>query len=151
MDMLSLSSRQDYESLEPDGWCIPSISESSVSDRESVLEKSIKENKKIKQSDNGLDVIIVPGMAFDHNLRRLGHGKGFYDIFFERYSQIYVADRECKSAMPFLVGLALKEQMLPNTEHVPTEDTDWPLDGLVLGDGQILRNTARTQRPRQDP
>lgn len=31
-----------------------------------------------------IDLVIVPGMAFDRNLNRLGRGKGFYDRFFEK-------------------------------------------------------------------
>ncbi len=26
-----------------------------------------------------------PGLAFDHSLSRLGHGKGFYDRFIRKY------------------------------------------------------------------
>ena len=32
-----------------------------------------------------IDFMLVPGMAFDANGRRLGHGKGYYDRYFELY------------------------------------------------------------------
>ena len=38
-----------------------------------------------------------------------------------------------------LVGLALKEQVLLQGHHVPTDSTDWRLDCLLIGDGRVLR------------
>lgn len=35
-----------------------------------------------KALDDRLDVIIVPGIAFDSSGYRVGYGKGFYDMFF---------------------------------------------------------------------
>lgn len=33
-----------------------------------------------------------------------------------------------------LVGLALREQMLPNGQSVPVGDDDWPVDEVVIAE-----------------
>ena len=40
-----------------------------------------------------------------------------------------------------IVGLALNEQVLSAPEEVPRDATDWKLDALILGNGQILRRS----------
>jgi hypothetical protein len=37
------------------------------------------------------------------------------------------------------VALGLEEQLLPEGENVPCDVTDYKLDALITGDGQILR------------
>jgi len=68
------------------------------------------------------------GVAFDRSLSRLGHGKGYYD----RFISSYIASGRNK---PFLVGLSLREQMLPTA--VPIDESDWKLDMLVTPDEVI--------------
>lgn len=83
MDMLALESVTEFDSLQPDRWGIPSLQPTQVPGRQNGL------------TGEGLDLIVMPGMAFDHGFRRLGHGKGYYDHFLTRYSKL-------SNKMPFL-------------------------------------------------
>ena len=105
MDMVSLHSKSDFENLHRDAWGIPSVAEDSVGTRERILgimgdggheEESPKENSSTKIEKGRLDMIIMPGVAFDKGLSRLGHGKGFYDSFLQQYHSTKAA------SMPFL-------------------------------------------------
>ena len=53
----------------------------------------------VTKADDMPDSIIVPGVAFDYNMNRIGYGKGFYDSFFKEYGYNYY------SMKPYLVGL----------------------------------------------
>lgn len=65
-----------------------------------------------------IDLIIVPGVAFDRDGNRLGRGRGFYD-------------RMLKSTPNALkVGLAFDFQML---DRVPTEPFDVKMDFVISG------------------
>lgn len=74
--------------------------------------------------DEGLDLIVVPGVAFLAAKARLGHGAGFYDEFFLVYQARH-------GRLPFLVGVGLEPQLVDN---VPTEAHDVPLDAVIVGD-----------------
>jgi 5-formyltetrahydrofolate cyclo-ligase len=87
MDMVELASIKDFESLEPDKWNIPTPSKASISSRaNSFGGKGITNGAAVEaeKDDGGLDLIVMPGMAFDSSFGRLGHGKGFYDYFLRR-------------------------------------------------------------------
>lgn len=83
MDMLALNSMAEFESLQPDKWGIPSLQPTQIPGRRNCFDAT------------GLDLIVMPGMAFDQGFRRLGHGKGYYDHFLTRYSK-------WSNKMPFL-------------------------------------------------
>jgi 5-formyltetrahydrofolate cyclo-ligase len=149
MDMVELSSMKDFESLEADKWGIPTPSKDSISSRANCFGTMGVTNVKSEHITEGLDLIVMPGMAFDHRFGRLGHGKGFYDFFLSRCHQAArmpfrgknywystVADGLANHAK---VGLSLTEQLLPPSESVPMDQSDFRLDALVTGDGDLRR------------
>lgn len=68
-----------------------------------------------------LDLILVPGLAFDKKGNRMGYGKGFYD-------------RLLKQTKALRIGLAFKEQIV---DELPVEDHDEAVD-LVITDETII-------------
>ncbi len=64
-----------------------------------------------------IDLLFVPGVAFDLNSRRLGRGAGFYD----RYLPQLRRDA-------FIVGIAYEEQLV---EKAPADAYDYPVHALV--------------------
>lgn len=139
MDMVHLRSLSDYESLKRDSWGIPTIDAETVDEREHVL----------TEGGCNLDLILMPGAAFDIDpqvgfIRRLGHGKGFYDYFLKRYGESQeprIRKRwDTPGTQKILYGLALKEQYLnPETGlSVPVGEHDIFLHGLMLGNGEIF-------------
>jgi 5-formyltetrahydrofolate cyclo-ligase len=148
MDMVDLRSLSDYDSLKRDSWGIPTIEEETVHERQHVLRDSASQGRK-------LDLILMPGVAFDIDpnqgyLRRLGHGKGFYDYFLHRYMQDRKSQVKELSRGPgidvLLYGLALKEQFLQAEAglSVPVGEHDYLLHGLLVGNGKFVDGVART-------
>ncbi|KAF1982630.1 5-formyltetrahydrofolate cyclo-ligase-like protein [Aulographum hederae CBS 113979] len=137
MDMVELLSWEDYESLKPDSWGIPTPSAESLAERRNNFgEMGLTQSKEMKPpASNLLDLIVMPGMAFDSSMGRLGHGKGFYDFFLARIRQH--GERWGAQRLPTLVGMALNEQLLPGDETVPMDATDYRVDALVTGDGKM--------------
>jgi 5-formyltetrahydrofolate cyclo-ligase len=82
-----------------------------------------------------LDVVIVPGLAFDAEGRRLGFGGGYYDGAF---GDLAGADR---GKRPALIGLCYDFQIVA---RCPAGDGDVPVD-LVVTEARVLR-PARAQR-----
>ncbi len=78
-----------------------------------------------------LDLMVVPGVAFDRRAARLGHGKGYYD-------RLLV---DVRPDAP-IVGLAFECQLFP---EVPTRPHDVALD-LVITERAVYRGRGR-RRP----
>ena len=78
-----------------------------------------KDKYKVKEPSVGnpvdpsiFDIIICPGVAFDKNNNRLGHGQGYYDRYLSRCSA-------------FKIGLCYKEQLL---DEIPVDEYDIKMD-----------------------
>lgn len=102
MDMLSLDSEDDYRSLGSDKWGIPTLGEDSVARRLNCFGGTGTDDVqpgRTGRNDLGLDLVVMPGMAFDSKMARIGHGKGFYDYFLQRHQEKLSM---MKRPMPFL-------------------------------------------------
>lgn len=85
----------------------------------------------------GLDLILMPGVAFTRQGGRLGHGMGYYDKFLHEHfnknphrhtdSPKGIADK-IATKKTILLGLALKEQIV---DEVPLDENDVLLDDIV--------------------
>ncbi|KAE9967034.1 hypothetical protein BLS_004173 [Venturia inaequalis] len=137
MDMLELKDVQDYERLKLDSWGIPTPSSDTLGKRRNCFGgygKSEDLNIEEADTEDELDLIITPGLGFDRSLGRIGRGMGFYDRFFEKCAKFSRSGK-----VPWKVGLALDEQVLPADQTVPMDETDQRIDALILGDGSVLR------------
>lgn len=84
----------------------------------------IREPKREIPALAGLDrvqVMLVPGLAFDAQMGRLGYGGGYYDRFMRRCRE--QSDRE-----PFKLALAYDVQLIPS---VPMAPHDFQVDAIV--------------------
>lgn len=87
MHMLRLRDEDDLKSLKPDAWGIPSLSPKDIGTRENAFGGKGISTETVGSSSN-LDLIFMPGMAFDRSNNRLGHGKGFYDKYISQIHSI---------------------------------------------------------------
>jgi 5-formyltetrahydrofolate cyclo-ligase len=72
-----------------------------------------------------LSVVIVPGLAFDSNGNRLGHGKGFYDKFIAKLKKTTTT-----------IALCTEFQIL---KSIPITKTDKPVN-IIITEKQIYRS-----------
>eukprot|EP00938_MAST-03A_sp_MAST-3A-sp1_P006861 g6861.t1 len=123
MLMIRVDSLQDIQdSFHANAWGI--LEPQNVSDREDACESG------------RVDLVIVPGVAFDEKCQRLGHGRGYYDSFLTRLNR----KRESLSMPPAkTIGVALREQLLVNDQEIPVNENDICLDAIVTPDRVIWR------------
>jgi 5-formyltetrahydrofolate cyclo-ligase len=72
--------------------------------------------------ESEINLILVPGVAFDRLGYRIGYGAGYYDRFLKRCSQA------------LSVGLAYKEQMVDDVFHL---QWDVPVKRIVTEEGVL--------------
>jgi len=119
MELLQIEDLDDLRSLPSGTWGIKEPGPEWIGGRRrpNVLDESCE----------GLELILVPGVAFDRSLSRLGHGKGYYDRFISSYTAL--------RPQPLLVALALRQQIIDG--EVPIGAHDWKMDMVVGPDGII--------------
>lgn len=71
---------------------------------------------------DGLDLIIVPGLGFTVDGRRLGRGQGFYDGYITNYKKKFFSNN-LKT-----IGLAFTEQIY---KDIPVHIKDIPIDFVL--------------------
>lgn len=80
-----------------------------------------KDRYKVREPNGGdivdprtFDVIICPGVAFDKNSNRMGHGKGYYDRYLNKCSG-------------YKIGVCYQEQLL---DEIPVDEHDVRMDAI---------------------
>lgn len=97
----------DFSQLSPGAW--------------TILEPEARQ-KSLGLTD--INVMIVPGVAYDKNHHRMGYGGGYYDKLLAR-----------KDEGGFVsIGLAFEEQIV---DEVPTEENDQKVD-FIITDKRII-------------
>jgi len=121
MDMLRVYDQSDLDSFPSGLWGI----------REPPHDRNGEPRSNALDPDQQLDLVIVPGVAFDTSMGRLGHGKGYYDSFITEYIA------KTGRSRPFLVALALNEQVLQGEQVPMISGHDWRMDCIVRSDGTL--------------
>lgn len=78
-----------------------------------------------------IDMVVVPGLAFDTSGGRIGFGAGYYDRFVSELNT-----QSSGRSKTLFAGLALREQLIP--QAIPMERHDFRLNVLFTADGMIF-------------
>ncbi|KAG1712980.1 hypothetical protein DVH05_000710 [Phytophthora capsici] len=122
LKMLHATSMDDIRSFPKDKWQIP--------DPPLLLQDGVERDDAVQ--GNELELVLLPGVAFDRRGGRLGHGKGYYDSFLRRLTEHYDAIGHPR---PTTIGLCLTPQLI---EQVPLAAHDKMLD-LVVTPEEVIR------------
>ncbi|KAI9111929.1 hypothetical protein K1719_017619 [Acacia pycnantha] len=87
----------------------------------------------VMQTTDPIDLIIIPGLAFDRSGRRLGRSGGYYDMFLRKYQELV---KKQNWQQPLLVALSYSIQIVEN-ERIAVTPHDVPVDALVSPSGFI--------------
>ncbi|GAA6046523.1 hypothetical protein JCM3770_006191 [Rhodotorula araucariae] len=124
MRMLRLDGLQHLDRLEKNRWGIREIHPAEANSLEDAD----------APTSPGLDLILVPGLAFDPLRRRLGHGRGYYDRYITACMDY---PRRFGKPAPTTVALALGAQMVQEGEEIPLNEWDRLVDVLMTPAGEI--------------
>lgn len=110
MAMLEALSLADVDAFPPGRWNIPEPPRDGPTRMEAC------------EDGSEVDMIVVPGLAFDTCGGRLGQGAGFYDRYLAKLE-------ECKGkGKVILVGVTLDELMI---DQVPRDDRDFLMNNVL--------------------
>ncbi|WP_232699935.1 5-formyltetrahydrofolate cyclo-ligase [Brevibacillus daliensis] len=85
-----------------------------------IMEPDPTISQKVALTD--IEIILVPGIAFDRAMGRLGYGAGYYDRFIEKVPHA------------LRIGVCFSEQIL---DKIPMESHDKHLHAIVTEDGIV--------------
>ncbi|XP_012091993.1 5-formyltetrahydrofolate cyclo-ligase, mitochondrial [Jatropha curcas] len=108
--------------------------ENSINSPEPALVDSEgNEREDVMQASEPVDLVIVPGLAFDRSGGRLGRSGGYYDLFLKKYQELA---KERKWKQPLLVALSYSLQIMEKGV-IPVTPYDVPVDAFVSPAGFI--------------
>lgn len=118
LDQLILKLLEDRKTV-----CVPKIhGEKIVFTKLVNLEDTVTSHYGIRETVNeividkkDIDIFIIPGLAFDSSGNRLGHGKGYYDMYL-------------KNVNKEIVGVCFREQVV---DEIPVEIFDKKINKLI--------------------
>jgi len=115
--------------------CLPKIIDSTTIEFFKIIENSFEKISFQKgkygifepsistETIDKIDMLIIPGIAFDLKGNRIGYGKGYYDRF--------LSSRKAN----YKIGLAYEIQVLNN---IPNNELDVPVD-IIVTEKRIIR------------
>ncbi|KAH8333409.1 hypothetical protein KR074_001812 [Drosophila pseudoananassae] len=111
MKMVRLRCMEEYQNLPMTKW--------------NIKQPDFKEQREDAMTNgHGIDLFLVPGVAFTRSGGRMGHGMGYYDTFLRQHAEKYPQKKI------YLMALALNEQIVSN-EELPMESHDIRLHSVV--------------------
>eukprot|EP00698_Gefionella_okellyi_P007777 TRINITY_DN1902_c0_g1_i2.p1 TRINITY_DN1902_c0_g1~~TRINITY_DN1902_c0_g1_i2.p1 ORF type:complete len:206 (+),score=43.36 TRINITY_DN1902_c0_g1_i2:90-707(+) len=116
MKMLHVRSKADLESFQGAFFGI----------KQPSMEDSLTRTNAITAGT--LDLLVMPGLAFDNQRHRCGHGAGFYDRFIAEAEETMA---RLGQPPPVTMALALSVQL---RDSVPCDETDRTVDYLITAD-----------------
>lgn len=111
MKMVRLRDIGEYEKLPLTKW--------------NIKQPDFKESREDAMTNGqGIDLFIVPGVAFTRSGNRMGHGMGYYDKYLTQHAEKYPHKKIN------IMALALNEQIV-DTDELPMDDHDVRLQFVV--------------------
>ncbi|CAH0382464.1 unnamed protein product [Bemisia tabaci] len=113
MEMVKIESVEEVKTLPKNSFGIREVPASE--ERERTLWLQVR----VFAFHRGLDLMILPGLAFTATGKRLGKGKGYYDRYILKARNV---------RPPVLVGIAFRQQIVPN---IPVTENDIDADIVI--------------------